>query len=79
MKIAQKPHHCPDLCGAKEKQEKGILSWNGQMMVEPHTTEVALECLVVELGNLQGCNLPRKHEVKPTFRTTDKMHPQTLR
>ena len=46
MKIAQKPPHCPDLCGAKEKQEKRILSWSGQMMVEPHTTEVALECVV---------------------------------
>ena len=30
-----KPPHCPDLCGAKEKQEKRILSWGGQMIVEP--------------------------------------------
>ena len=45
IKIAQKPPHCPDMCGAKEKQEKRILHRSGQMMVEPHTTEVALKCV----------------------------------
>ena len=47
------------------------------MMVEPHTTEVALE-RVVQLGNIQDCNLRREHEVKPKSRTTKEMHPQTL-
>ena len=44
----------------------------------PHNRSGSRVCGFVQLGNIQGCNLPRKHEVKPTFRTTEEMHPQTL-
>ena len=45
---------------AKEKHERGILSWNGQMMVEPHTTEVALECVVCATWKLTRLQFAQK-------------------